>query len=499
MRALLASIAVAAVLPCTLARHGSSVDRAALEKRAQSCSVTADCSNTPPTNANRYCSGGTCTWRCRSGFTSTGSACVQTGSATTTNVAAVAIQTCKATSDCSNTIPTNANRYCASGTCSFRCQSGYALSGSSCVAPGSSSTASSKTSSTSSATTSSAAVATSTGCKATSDCQNSYPANSHRYCASGVCTFPTSPAATPKLKKTYSGSTFFDSFYFLNSTDPTNGMVNYVNSDYAFANNLASISSDNTVLLSIDRNSTLAAGTYRPSVRIQSYDTYNPGNLLIFDVKHVPVGCGSWPAIWMFNYPWPDYGEIDIYEGVNNRAFNQMTLHTSNGCTRNPNIPQSGSVDAAWASNNCYAYSSTYGCQVMDWDPKSYGAGFNAAGGGVWAVMFAETGISMWRWTRSAIPSDVTKGAPRWKTWGTPVAAFDGSTCDTRTFFQQQMITLDITTCGDWAGLDSVWQDSLQSGSTCYPKYKNCGAAVQDPAAFSEAYFEINAIKGKTI
>ncbi|BGP16353.1 hypothetical protein JCM10213v2_004355 [Rhodosporidiobolus nylandii] len=349
--------------------------------------------------------------------------------------------------------------------------------------------------------TSSAPSSTSQAPTSTSQAQSTTPAPSTSATTSSTTTSTTTtrpaataPAATPTLKKTYQGSTFFDSFWFLNTTDPTNGMVSYVGPDYAREHGLINVTEAGTVIISIDRTSKLASGVHRDSVRISSYDTYNAGNLMIFDVKHVPVGCSVWPAIWTFNTPWPDLGEIDIYEGVNARSYNQMTLHSSQGCRRNPATPQTGNPYAPWASDDCYAYGWSSGCTVMDWDPTSYGTGFNAAGGGVWAVLFAETGISMWRWTRSAIPSDIKNGAPGWKQWGTPVAAWDGSTCDIRTYFQWQMITFDITTCGDWAGQQGVWQDQTQSGS-CYPKYATCGAAMQDPANFAEAYFEINSVK----
>lgn len=103
--------------------------------------------------------------------------------------------------------------------------------------------------------------------------------------------------------------------------------------------------------------------------------------------------------------------------------------------------------------------------------------------------------MAIWRWQRSQIPHDVQAGAPRPYTWGTPVAAWDGATCDTRTFIKEQLLTFDVTLCGDWAGIQSVFERSDLSGA-CYPKYATCGAAVQDPAAFTEAYFEVNYIRG---
>lgn len=104
--------------------------------------------------------------------------------------------------------------------------------------------------------------------------------------------------------------------------------------------------------MSVDRKSHLAAGASRDSVRLMSTDTYDAGNLIIIDLKHVPYGCGVWPAFWTFKYvrtvvvrtrclgadsqlsrswPWPSYGEIDVYEGINDRSFNQMTLREHGG------------------------------------------------------------------------------------------------------------------------------------------------------------------------
>ncbi|GAA5821856.1 hypothetical protein JCM11251_004747 [Rhodosporidiobolus azoricus] len=65
--------------------------------------------------------------------------------------------TCRVTADCNNTPPANANKYCNNGTCSFRCRSGYTLTGdNSCVAGSTSAPATTTT-------TSSTPSATSTG------------------------------------------------------------------------------------------------------------------------------------------------------------------------------------------------------------------------------------------------------------------------------------------------------------------------------------------------
>jgi hypothetical protein len=51
-------------------------------------------------------------------------------------------------------------------------------------------------------------------------------------------------------------------------------------------------------------------GRGRPAVRLISNNGYSHG-LFIADVKHMPTGCGTWPAYWLLGPdPWPTFGEI---------------------------------------------------------------------------------------------------------------------------------------------------------------------------------------------
>ena len=57
----------------------------------------------------------------------------------------------------------------------------------------------------------------------------------------------------------------------------------------------------------------------------------------------MPQGCGTWPAIWEVREDgWPNYGEVDILEGVNDVSPNSVTLHTTAGCTMPANVAQTG-------------------------------------------------------------------------------------------------------------------------------------------------------------
>jgi hypothetical protein len=69
---------------------------------------------------------------------------------------------------------------------------------------------------------------------------------------------------------------------------------------------------------------------------------------------------------------WPNNGEIDIIEGVNEQTQNQVALHTSNGCTIN-NSGFTGNLKTP----NCYdqapGQSANSGCVIQDGSTQSYG------------------------------------------------------------------------------------------------------------------------------
>lgn len=70
------------------------------------------------------------------------------------------------------------------------------------------------------------------------------------------------------------------------------------------------------------------------------------------------------------------------------------------------------------------------GCAFSDPDTRSFGKGFNSNGGGVFAHIWDNNGIKMWRFNRNEIPLDVIAGNPDPSKWPTPQASWSASTCD---------------------------------------------------------------------
>ncbi|KAF3205094.1 hypothetical protein TWF106_001216 [Orbilia oligospora] len=172
-------------------------------------------------------------------------------------------------------------------------------------------------------------------------------------------------------------------FDYGNGTEATHGFTNYVTKDGAEWSNLTYATSNEAIIRVLPRDHTGATG--RPTVKILSKQRYTHG-LFIFDIGHVPYGCGTWPAIWMSDTDpdiWPSHGEIDIIESVNQgNKGTQFTLHTTNGCEMSVKRKQTGKV----LSNNCLN-STNYnmGCAVRG-TPDSYGEELNKNQGGVYAM-----------------------------------------------------------------------------------------------------------------
>ena len=238
----------------------------------------------------------------------------------------------------------------------------------------------------------------------------------------------------------YNSTNFFNEFSFFTGQDPTGGFVDYQGGAPANQSGLAGYS-NGAIYLGVDHKTVNPAGG-RNSVRVTSNKAYTKG-LFIADIAHMPAGiCGTWPAFWMFGPNWPNSGEIDIIEGVNMQTSNSITLHTSEGCS----LDGTGSVaSSVLASTDCTGGN---GCSFKTADPLNFGTGFNAAGGGVYAMDWTSSAIAVYFFPRTSIPADITAGTPNPSGWGMPLARFSGSGCDIDSHFMNQNIVFDTTFCG---------------------------------------------------
>jgi hypothetical protein len=166
-----------------------------------------------------------------------------------------------------------------------------------------------------------------------------------------------------------------------------------------------------------------------------------------------------------------------------------MTLHTSPGCQIGSDTTQfSGSVTTRNCDVAADGQLKNAGCSIAHPSKQSYGAGLNQAGCGIYATAWNSDGISIYFFPRDSVPADALGDNPNPEAWGKPAAKFAGA-CDIEKMFAEQQIIIDTTFCGAWAG--AAWEDG-----SCAKKAKTCNEYVRDnPEAFTEAYWEINALK----
>ena len=109
---------------------------------------------------------------------------------------------------------------------------------------------------------------------------------------------------------------FLSKFNYVSGVDPANGFVHYADPDWAgryvcrvpqrggkvktdfLPQNLTPTTATSTFLKVDTALGVNEASTGRLSVRLSSKTTYDKG-LFIFDIKHTPYGCATWPALWL--------------------------------------------------------------------------------------------------------------------------------------------------------------------------------------------------------
>ena len=137
---------------------------------------------------------------------------------------------------------------------------------------------------------------------------------------------------------------------------------------------------------------------------------------------------------------------------------NQMTLHTSSGCSMGVKRKETGNSLTTSCVNST---DNNAGCGVNA-GSSTFGTTFNNNGGGIMAMELRSAGIRMWQFARSAIPSDITSGSPDPSTWGEAPADFPSTDCDIGTHFRNQSIIADIDLCGSWAGTQTVYAETCE-------------------------------------
>lgn len=291
------------------------------------------------------------------------------------------------------------------------------------------------------------------------------------------------------LADSYIGSGFFSGFTFMTISDPTHGRVQYVSQSAAQSANLTSTGS-NTFIMRVDSTTTLSSsGAGRKSIRIQSKKQYTT-HVAIMDVRHMPEGCGTWPAFWEVGSNWPFNGELDIIEGVNNLGPNLSSLHTSSNCTMSGTRNMKGTA----TFNDCNVENganSNQGCGVKGDSQRDFGPAFNSAGGGWFAAERTNSQIRTWFWSRSdtRVPAEVKNGSGSINTsnWSTPTTLFTSNSCNLATHFGPHNIIINTSLCGDWAGGSSYGQAGCPSSCVNYVN--------TNPKAFANAYWDIAALR----
>lgn len=266
----------------------------------------------------------------------------------------------------------------------------------------------------------------------------------------------------------------------------------------------------------------------RESIRLEGKRRFNRG-LFIIDVRHMPQGCGVWPAFWMTDEAnWPVNGEIDIVEGINYQNEAKTALHTTKQCDMDdvPVGTMSGTWDTAVGipdgktgipdmtkreARNCFVYDPhqwlNQGCVAIDTDGGSLGVPLNEKGGGVFALEWDPQNKHLRTWVfapHTAVPENLVKAIrtahkpedkrvmPDPDLWPTPYGYFpigEGTNCGSY-HFKNMRLVLNTAFCGSVAGNRFQLDCKNESKS-----FKTCNEYIKsEPEALLQAYWKIRGV-----
>lgn len=347
--------------------------------------------------------------------------------------------------------------------------------------------------------------------------------------SSGALICGSSPTPTPSpspsggkysLYKNYTNKDSYKSWKNYGTVDKTS-IADYTNS-YNYISDITTSQYGQVARFSIANSNT---NNKRQSHRIETVEGFS-GNkfnykntLVIADIRHMPEGCGTWPAFWVIgrgNDEWPVDGELDIIEMVNsvdnNSSTNLSTLHTYNNpyaWSKSPLSPDcytqrqymcpSPQGEKTCPTNKGACCS---GClpDVNKWGSNSFGYGFNQSKGGIYAFEFDKSGVlNIWFWSRSEnIPTgqgSPLSSNPDPKTWKSPIALWtvldkqNGVSLPLKNLFKDGFdLVLNTALCGSWVG--SVW-----NGSQCRNIAHTCEQYFGNNPDTSKIYWDISSIK----
>ncbi|KAI8892155.1 concanavalin A-like lectin/glucanase domain-containing protein [Globomyces pollinis-pini] len=294
------------------------------------------------------------------------------------------------------------------------------------------------------------------------------------------------PNGRYKLTSRYSAKDFYEGkqwFYYF-TRDPNNGIQKYQTQASAIENKLIDYNKDQDTVVF---NATRGPDGTPMSLRLFSKREYKNG-LFIYDIEHLPNGCGIWPAIWTTGSPWPANGEIDMLEVVNGESINTMLVHANPGCRFNVN----GTICEADPVVN------KAGCGTPT-PPGFAGQPWNDNKGGVLAMEWVplQTGwIKIWQFPRGSIPEDITKEKPEPNNWPTPLNSFYfGDLCNVDAFGPQQLV-INTAICGDYAADPVIWGRTCGINSLTQNKGATCEDYALSPQMdYSEAHLTLKSVK----